>query len=442
LWLDLDVAARTLAAFVSLGLVMTCSSRGTWQEPQAPAKVGASTPVVSSATPPVSSGAPVSSSSASSFAPASATEPAPHREPESLALDRFYAALEALEKGQRAEHVRILWLGDSHTAADYLSDRLRRALQQRFGSGGPGFVRVGLAAYRHTGLKVARDGPWRIEPNPPARRSRQDDGVFGLGGLRAVAEASAHAELELTGGERQGPLRFEILYDVAPRASLEVKLGEKRELLGEGHGSPPIRRFTVEGDGASVLDLTAQGGSVKVWGVVIERPKPGVVLDTAGIDGARIATALAWDKDAFVHEVAARKPELGVIAYGTNEAFDAGGVDRYQVELTELVGRLRAGRPGLDCVIVGPPDAGTPEGGSPERLGAIEIVQREAARTLGCGFFSQRAFMGGGGSYWQWLRENPPLARPDRLHYSPKGYEKLGDGFANAVLAAYDARKR
>jgi lysophospholipase L1-like esterase len=50
--------------------------------------------------------------------------------------------------------------------------------------------------------------------------------------------------------------------------------------------------------------------------------------------------------------------------------------------------------------------------------------------------------MGGGGSYWQWLRETPPLARPDRFHYSPKGYEKLGDGVANAVLAAYDARKR
>ncbi len=437
MWFDLEQALRTVAAFASLGLVMTCSSRGTWQEPQAPAKPVAAKSS-SSAPPPVAS-APASSEA---VAPAEPPAHALVAEPESLSLEHFYAALAALEKGQRDDHVRILWLGDSHTAADYLSDRLRRALQQRFGSGGPGFVRVGLGTYRHTGIKVARDGPWRIEPNPPPRRSRQDDGVFGLGGLRAVAEASAHAHLELTGGERQGAVRFEVLYDVAPRASLEVKLGEKRELVGDRQGSPPIRRFTIEGDGVNSLDLTAQGGTVKVWGVVIERPKPGVVLDTAGIDGARIATALAWDKDAFVREVAARKPDLGVIAYGTNEAFDAGRVDQYQTELTELVGRLRAARPGLDCVILGPPDAGTSDGGSPERLGAIEIVQREAARTLGCGFFSQRAFMGGAGSYWQWLRETPPLARPDRLHFSPKGYETLGDGFANAVLAAYDARKR
>ncbi len=121
-----------------------------------------------------------------------------------------------------------------------------------------------------------------------------------------------------------------------------------------------------------------------------------------------------------MREVAARKPELAVIAYGTNEAFDNASADRYAGELTELVGRLREARPGLDCVIVAPPDAGTRDGGSPERLGEIEQVQREAARTLGCGFFSQRAFMGGAGSYWLWLRETPPLARPDRLHFSPK----------------------
>jgi lysophospholipase L1-like esterase len=439
LWAELERAARTAVAALCFGLVVTCSSRGTWKEPpQPPAGVGEGAPraLGSAAT----SAAP--SAPASAVAPAAEAVNAPSSEPESLSLPKFYGALAALEQGQRDDHVRILWLGDSHTAADYLTDRVRRALQERFGSGGPGYVRVGLANYRHAGLKATREGSWRIEPHPPPRRARQDDGVFGLGGLRAVGEASARAHLELTGSDRQGTLRFEVLYDAAPRASLEVKLGEKRELVGASQGSPPIRRFTIEGEAASPLDLTVQGGAVKVWGVVMERPEPGVVLDTAGIDGARIATALAWDKDAFVREVATRKPDLAVIAYGTNEAFDAGGVAAYAGELTELVGRLRAARPGLECVIVAPPDAGTPDGGSPERLGEIERVQRDAARALGCGFFSQRAFMGGAGSYWLWLRETPPLARPDRLHYSPKGYERLGEAFVNQLLAAYDASRR
>src|SRR5262249_6028836 len=66
-------------------------------------------------------------------------------------LARFYAALRSLEKHTRAEHVRVVWLGDSHGAADYWSGALRTALQKRFGNGGPGFVHIGYRGYRHDG---------------------------------------------------------------------------------------------------------------------------------------------------------------------------------------------------------------------------------------------------------------------------------------------------
>ncbi len=147
-------------------------------------------------------------------------------------------------QAQHDDDVRVLWFGDSHTAADYMTDRVRRGLQERFGSGGPGFVRIGLANYRHAGLKVSRDGAWRIEPHPPARRSRQDDGVFGLGGLRAVGEASARARLELTGSERRGDAG-----EGALRAPLRRRArgldraqarGETRGRRGEsGHSADP-----------------------------------------------------------------------------------------------------------------------------------------------------------------------------------------------------------
>lgn len=437
MWFNLDQAARSLAAVVSLGLVVTCSSRGSLKEARAPEPPKSAAPTTSG------SAAPAPSANLEPASNEGEKAPLPSVEPEKLPLYRFFAALEALEKRQRNDHVRVLWLGDSHTAADYMTDRVRRALQQRFGAGGPGFVRVGLGTYRHAGLKVMRDGKWRIEPSPPARRSRQDDGAFGFAGLRAVGDPFSRAVIELTGSERDTLLRFEVLYDVVQPAKLELKLGEKRAVLGTEHGSPPIRRFVLEGEGKSPFELLVRDGFAKVWGVVIERTEPGVVLDTAGIDGARIATALAWDKEVFVREVEARKPELVVIAYGTNEAFDTGvRAERYGGQLAELVERVRAARPEVDCLIVGPPDAGTRDGGSPATLDDIERVQREAARSLGCGFFSQRAYQGGAGSYWAWLRETPPLARPDRLHYSPKGYERLGDAIAAALLVAYDTRPR
>ncbi|HKX39416.1 MAG TPA: hypothetical protein VJN20_12230, partial [Burkholderiales bacterium] len=58
-------------------------------------------------------------------------------------LANFYDALSALDRGERKEHVRIAWLGDSHAQADFWTGYLRRALQKRFGNGGPGFVHLG-----------------------------------------------------------------------------------------------------------------------------------------------------------------------------------------------------------------------------------------------------------------------------------------------------------
>ena len=90
-------------------------------------------------------------------------------------LIRFYRDLAELEAGKRRDAVRIYWLGDSHTSADYLTGTLRARLQKRFGVGGPGFVRVGLKPYRHSQVRWACDGPWKIEPVPPPRRTLFDD---------------------------------------------------------------------------------------------------------------------------------------------------------------------------------------------------------------------------------------------------------------------------
>ncbi|HEV8247139.1 MAG TPA: GDSL-type esterase/lipase family protein [Polyangiaceae bacterium] len=436
-------------SLVALLVTATCAGHGQWEQPQPPRAATAAGPAPEAASVPGSVAAP--SASAPALAVASASGRAgsnpnpPPAEPEALRLARFFHALDELSGGQRHDHVRVLWLGDSHTAADYLTGAVRKSLQDRFGIGGPGYLRVGLGTYRHSLVKVTREGAWHIEPTPPPRRSRQDDGVFGLGGLCALAEPPARARLELREGSVRGTARWQVLFDADPNATLKLKLGSRQELLSASTAEKPagssIRHVTFEAPATDALELTAAAGKVRVYGAIAESSEPGLVLDTLGIDGARVATALAWDKDAFSAEVAARHPDLAVMAYGTNEAFDSARTDRYTAELGELVARLRRGQPELDCVIVAPPDAGTVDGGSPPRLIEVERAQRDAARQLGCGFYSLRLAMGGEGSYWQWLREDPPLARPDRLHFSPRGYEKLGNGFADALLAAYDQRK-
>lgn len=361
-------------------------------------------------------------------------------------LKAFFAALRELGSGARSGHVRLLWLGDSHTAADYLSGAVRSALSERFGDGGPGFVRIGTKPYRHDGLKIGRDGNWNVDPDPPARRAPQDDGVFGFAGTRAQPAAGASFSVELgtrLPGSADETARFELSYVLPPRARFDVLLGDRRVSVSEA--SPAA----VAPSGISHLSLSAplhsrlliqhRAGSPRLLGLVIERSSgSGLVLDTAGIDGARLETPLAWNEAAFVAEVARRAPELFVLAYGTNEAFDALRVEKYEAQLGELVRRLRRGAPNASCLVLGPTDAPLGEGSVPRVMEVAGALGRAAAQ-LDCSFVSLQQLMGGEGSFARGMKAKERLCQLDKLHLTPRGYQELGRALAQLLLDAYDA---
>jgi lysophospholipase L1-like esterase len=200
----------------------------------------------------------------------------------------------------------------------------------------------------------------------------------------------------------------------------------------------PIARLRFEAPAKDGLKVDQASGSPRFYGVIAEGSAPGVILDTSGIDGARLATTLAWDANALAAELTARPPSLFVIAYGTNEAFDNRRAEATGVELGELVSRLRKGAGSADCLVVGPPDAALPDFTSMPRVGEIEAALAEAAGRIGCGFFSLRRAMGGDGGFTRFLRETPQLARSDRIHFTAAGYAKLGEMLADELLKSYE----
>jgi lysophospholipase L1-like esterase len=342
--------------------------------------------------------------------------------------------------------VRIYWLGDSHTAADYLTGALRTRLQTRFGVGGPGFVRVGLKPYRHTQVRWACDGPWKIEPVPPPRRTLFDDGVFGLGGMRAMPDGGpAQASFEVSPGSALGRLHWRVWFSLKEGASFRLTLGgasqvvtrssQVPELRGAGFASMPLESALTD-----KLELLTLSGSPRFYGLVVEGSEPGVVLDTVGIDGARLATALAWGESSFEGALRARAPSLVALAFGTNEAFDADKIEKYRAQYRDLLGRVRLAAPDADCLIVGPPDSVAVAGGSEPRVTELDTLQRSLAAELGCGFVSQLSIMGGAGGYSRWVHQTPQLARGDRLHLTAKGYEAMANSIADQLLAQYAER--
>lgn len=357
-------------------------------------------------------------------------------------LAHFFHALRALEQTHTG-HVRIAWFGDSHTAADFWTGKVRARLQERFGVGGPGFVEVGLKGYRHAQVQTEVHGKWQHLPTRPARTKPFADGVFGLAGQRLVAQDKAVFQAtpkkDVVQGRAHWTLRFR-LYD---GSRFRVTLGDVQKDvsvadLPKGADLKAVASVSFEGEPQAPLKVQQLNGLIEFFGVVLEGSAPGVVLDTLGIDGAKARTPLAWDADAWKRELAAREPELAVFAYGTNEVFETHEPSEYGDQLRELLGRVREAVPSISCLIVGPTDVMHPRGESHERVFSISQAQRKAASVIGCAYVGAHELMGGERSYFKWSQAKPRLAGNDGVHLTIKGYEELGERTARFLLTGYD----
>lgn len=334
-------------------------------------------------------------------------------------------ALDAVRAGDSGAH--LLWFGDSHTAADFMTGAFRSKLATQLPSGGPGFVHLGLAAYRHDAVRLEKSGTFRHEPKLPAQRTVSLDGVFGLGGIRTIPEPGARLRLfpadpsvnRLTLVYRTGP--NDVLAISWPSRQLELLRGTANESLTthtfelEPEGGPPS--FTIE----------QRSGRPELFGAFLETSRPGVVLDTLGINGARVSTMLAWESEHFEAQVRARNPALVILAFGTNEIFDRTNPERYLDHYKAVIARIRRAAPESSCLLLGAPDAAAPNGQSLERVQLVNDVTRQAANALGCGFLSLAELMGGESSFTRWRRSSPPLARGDNIHFTVLGYRRLGE---------------
>lgn len=375
--------------------------------------------------------------------------PTPIEDASGVALRAFHAALRRAEAGEG--QARIIFHGASHVASDMYTDVIRRRLQQRFGDAGPGFVLPAKAWrwYTHTGVSVERSAGFtalRVK----AKRPRDD--AYGLLGVAfdASARKTARAAVRtVTEGEQRPQANvIEIAYLVQPGGgTLDVVIdGRLARSLETG---APARagahaRFDVTEGAHHVALRTRKDGPVRVFGVVFEREAPGVVLDTLGVPGARARDQLHWDDAVYRDALRWRRPDLVVLAYGTNESGDDAPIAEEEARVRAVVARVREATPAASCLLVGPSDRPVrlPDGTYEPRARTDELVamQRRIALDQGCGFFDVMAFMGGPLSMLRWAAAPEPLGGRDLVHFSRRGYAKLGEVLHDALLAGYGSQ--
>ena len=360
------------------------------------------------------------------------------------ALDRMFVRLDTLVDAPRRS-VRILHLGDSHVAADYITGTIRDRLQARFGDGGRGFVHI-EQKNQYGGRRLARRGAWL--------RTRiidrgQGGNEFGFSGMALESRArNAWVEYALDDDER-----LTLFYLAHPDGAL-VELTVGGEPIGQvdttakdTHSSyktfaVPKRPERSKADDR-VLRITARGRGAKLFGISFTENKRGLIYDSIGPVGADARVYRSFDPKSMSEHLRVLDPDLVVLMVGNNDALRINQrratAENVREDLEVVIARVQDALPETDCILWSPMDAGVRKGGRivpRPNHDTVRDLQREVAGKMGCGFWDMYGAMGGTGSLSRWHELN--IINKDLIHPRKKAGQLLGHLFSHAFVDAYE----
>lgn len=430
--------------------------------------------------------------------------PVPIETGEGSPLETFFQALASLQSSPADAAappvVHVIHFGDSHVASDYWAGVLREKLQARFGDAGPGFVLPGRPwnSIRYADAESLDGKGWRTD----GLRVGESDGVVGLGGLstesfREAEPASAAAtftQFDILAATSPGSNCLQVQVDDAdfhdltsetqqvippPPASSAVVPEPSSKSLGGGAADPPapmvqptatkrkkprrkaappvppFRPWPADSP-LDLLDVTNStplaaaahkisvrsscGSTARLLGMELHSGAKGVLYDTDGVNGARMADLekpLPALRRALLQK---SQPALIIVSYGTNDIGMRGfSSSEYEARAFGILTKLKQDAGDASILVTGPTDRGSPRR-KPRALiqagqAVLQPALRKAALRAGCAYWDQQAAMGGSGSMARWVRAG--LANYDYVHFSGLGYKKLADLFYDQLIAEY-----
>lgn len=360
-------------------------------------------------------------------------------------LAPLYQALLAEQRGQRRAPVVILQVGDSHTANDSFSGRLRELFQAQFGDAGRGVMPPGVPHpyYRPARVSVYTEG-WSVVSS-----YRGEPGPYGITGLRQHADLPAQMTLSVDDPGELAETEIEVLRQPGG-GTLDVN----------GAAIPtaaPVPQAVwlkvVVAAGTTTLTVSARGdGPIDLLAWRIGRGRPGVFYANLGTIGASADLMDQWDQSILHADIAHLAPSMIVVAFGTNEGFrDSTDPTAFAADFAARLRDLRAAAPGAALVVLGPPDGygrrpkrsgapaacGDPKWTEPPNLAAIRETERSVAAREHAWFWDWQAAMGGPCSMMRWAATMPPYAAPDHVHMFAPGYQATAEALFRTIMDGY-----
>ena len=350
------------------------------------------------------------------------------------------AGLARLASSRQAAPVRILQLGDSHTAGGYFSHRLEQRLHERFGAGIGGILPPGEAgAGGPLDVRIAQSPRW----NTAQVRGRDARANYnmGLGGF-VGSGAAPYQTVSYTFPEHSSLARLFVYSESVDPAARPFRLyqGEYERLPSYARGSAPSRTravFDLRGE-SERLTLLSRGDSsqFRLLGLVALSPTPGVVFSAFGLNGARLGVLDDWDSDITRAQLRDFNPHLLILAFGTNDVVNTRyNPLEFQQSLENTAAWLARHAPQAAVLIVKPPHAPQHGGETNDNLRSARGIMDRVARAHGWRTWDWSAVTGAACTPTCRTASGEAMFQPDGIHLSRKGYEESADALFEAILA-------
>lgn len=339
------------------------------------------------------------------------------------------AALQKLRQLQRGEAVkfRVVQLGDSHTAGGFLTDQLRSRLQQQWGNGGLGVFYPNQIKYQRISGVTFPKNHWQL------LTSRVDIGDFPLGGvLTRSLDGALTIEPRSLGMQSVSVMAKPVFAQNTLQiidANQQIK-SIPSDQYGWQHihfqATMPMSIHATRGDLWEIGLIQLENQSDK-----------GVLVSALGINGAQWSHWQKW-RAGWQQDLAATQADLVILAYGTNEAFQAAlNLAETETFWRNQIAEIRQTLPESAILLLGAPESLTQTTGEcgtrAPRLDDVQAMQQRVAQQTGVWYWSWQDAMGGRCSMNRWRQQG--LASKDGIHFTADGYTRAGNLLAQAVMA-------
>ena len=366
----------------------------------------------------------------------------------------------------------ILQIGDSHTAADFLTNQVRRRLQSQYGDGGPGYITAGRphAGVRSSIMRVEASEGWSYR----AIQRGAEPSQFSLAGFAATT-TRATERLTFTA---EHPLVYDLIEVEVVRqpggGAIDVRVDDEvvvsnYSLAAARPEAVILRQEATSPARMSRIVVTSVGsGIVQVSSVSARNRRHGVTVSSVGYPGATIDIVNRLPQNQFTAAIRRLDPQIVVLAFGTNEGFnDNLDLSDYETSFRRAVRRVRAAVPNASIVVMAPPSAhrlpgacraqqatatcrgeGEPSAGSqscawqtPPRLDGVREVQRRVASAENLVFWNWADMMPRVCGAQAWASASMRLMAADRVHFTTEGYRRTGDELVRVLGPVIDRFK-